>query len=80
LRSAILCLPVLFAAGMSLLDTLDGAFMNFAYSWAFSKQGARSTTTSPLVGAPANSPDPRSPANMNVAACADDTYAQRVPG
>ena len=34
---AILCLPVLFAAGMSLLDTLDGSFMNFAYGWAFSK-------------------------------------------
>jgi high-affinity nickel-transport protein len=34
---AILCLPILFAAGMSLLDTIDGAFMNFAYSWAFSK-------------------------------------------
>jgi high-affinity nickel-transport protein len=34
---AILCLPILFAAGMSLLDTLDGAFMNFAYGWAFSR-------------------------------------------
>jgi high-affinity nickel-transport protein len=34
---AILCLPVLFAAGMSLLDTIDGAFMNFAYGWAFSR-------------------------------------------
>ncbi|MEU6280940.1 HoxN/HupN/NixA family nickel/cobalt transporter [Streptomyces sp. NPDC047028] len=34
---AILCLPVLFAAGMSLLDTIDGSFMNFAYEWAFSK-------------------------------------------
>jgi nickel/cobalt transporter (NiCoT) family protein len=34
---AILCLPVLFAAGMCLLDTLDGSFMNFAYGWAFSK-------------------------------------------
>jgi nickel/cobalt transporter (NiCoT) family protein len=33
---AILCLPVLFAAGMSLLDTIDGSFMNFAYGWAFS--------------------------------------------
>jgi len=33
----IVCLPVLFAAGMSLLDTIDGAFMNFAYGWAFSK-------------------------------------------
>jgi high-affinity nickel-transport protein len=34
---AIVCLPILFAAGMSLLDTLDGAFMNFAYGWAFSR-------------------------------------------
>jgi high-affinity nickel-transport protein len=34
---AILCLPVLFAAGMSLLDAIDGAFMNFAYGWAFSQ-------------------------------------------
>jgi high-affinity nickel-transport protein len=31
---AILCLPILFTAGMTLLDTLDGIFMNFAYSWA----------------------------------------------
>ena len=28
---------MLFAAGMSLLDTIDGSFMNFAYGWAFSK-------------------------------------------
>ncbi len=34
---AILCLPILFAAGMCTLDTLDGSFMNFAYGWAFSK-------------------------------------------
>jgi len=34
---AILTLPILFAAGMSLLDTSDGCFMNFAYGWAFSK-------------------------------------------
>ena len=34
---AILCLPVIFAAGMSLLDTIDGSFMNFAYGWAFAK-------------------------------------------
>ncbi|WP_327299350.1 MULTISPECIES: HoxN/HupN/NixA family nickel/cobalt transporter [unclassified Streptomyces] len=32
---AVLCLPLLFAAGMSLFDTLDGTFMNFAYQWAF---------------------------------------------
>jgi high-affinity nickel-transport protein len=34
---AILCLPVLFAAGMCLFDTIDGTFMNFAYGWAFSR-------------------------------------------
>ncbi len=34
---AIMCLPIIFAAGMSLLDTIDGSFMNFAYGWAFSK-------------------------------------------
>ena len=32
---AILVLPLLFAAGMSLFDTLDGAFMQVAYQWAF---------------------------------------------
>jgi high-affinity nickel-transport protein len=32
---AILVLPLLFTAGMSLFDTLDGAFMNVAYRWAF---------------------------------------------
>jgi high-affinity nickel-transport protein len=35
--AAIVCLPILFAAGMSLLDTIDGSFMNFAYGWAFSQ-------------------------------------------
>ncbi|MDT8912033.1 HoxN/HupN/NixA family nickel/cobalt transporter [Amycolatopsis sp. PS_44_ISF1] len=34
---AILVLPILFAAGMSLFDTADGCFMNFAYGWAFAK-------------------------------------------
>ena len=34
---AMLSLPILFAAGMSLLDTADGVFMNFAYGWAFFK-------------------------------------------
>ncbi|WP_067681794.1 HoxN/HupN/NixA family nickel/cobalt transporter [Nocardia miyunensis] len=33
---AIVCLPLLFASGMSLFDTLDGTFMNVAYRWAFS--------------------------------------------
>jgi high-affinity nickel-transport protein len=34
---AILVLPVLFAAGMSLFDALDGIFMSRAYGWAFLK-------------------------------------------
>ncbi len=34
---AVLVLPILFAAGMSLLDSIDGTFMNFAYGWAFLK-------------------------------------------
>jgi len=32
----ILSLPILFAAGMSLMDTADGVFMTNAYKWAFS--------------------------------------------
>jgi nickel/cobalt transporter (NiCoT) family protein len=34
---AVMCLPVLFTAGMALLDATDGVFMNFAYGWAFAK-------------------------------------------
>ena len=34
---AILVLPILFAGGMCLMDTVDGVFMNFAYGWAFAK-------------------------------------------
>lgn len=33
---AVLSLPLLFAAGMALMDTADGAFMVKAYGWAFS--------------------------------------------
>jgi high-affinity nickel-transport protein len=33
----ILVLPVLFAAAMCLMDTIDGVFMNLAYGWAFAK-------------------------------------------
>jgi len=32
---AIICLPILFTAGMTLMDTTDGLFMNLAYEWAF---------------------------------------------
>jgi high-affinity nickel-transport protein len=34
---AILVLPILFAAGMCLMDTIDGVMMNGAYGWAFAK-------------------------------------------
>ncbi len=34
--AAVMALPLIFAAGMSLMDTTDGAFMTRAYSWAFS--------------------------------------------
>jgi nickel/cobalt transporter (NiCoT) family protein len=33
---AVISLPILFAAGMCLMDTADGAFMSHAYGWAFS--------------------------------------------
>lgn len=32
---AIIALPIIFAAGMSLMDTFDGIFMCKAYDWAF---------------------------------------------
>ena len=32
---AIIALPFIFAAGMSLMDSLDGIFMTKAYAWAF---------------------------------------------
>jgi high-affinity nickel-transport protein len=33
---AVVALPLLFAAGMSAMDTADGVFMSKAYGWAFS--------------------------------------------
>ena len=60
---AILCLPILFAAGMSLLDTIDGSFMNFAYGWAFSQPVRKVyynlTITGPLGGGRADHRDDR---------------------
>src|SRR5580693_2747140 len=32
---AVLCLPILFAAGMTMMDTTDGVLMSKAYNWAF---------------------------------------------
>jgi high-affinity nickel-transport protein len=34
---SILVLPILFAAGMCLMDTVDGVLMNAAYGWAFAR-------------------------------------------
>ena len=34
---AVLVLPMLFAAAMCFMDTLDGVFMNLAYGWAFAR-------------------------------------------
>jgi high-affinity nickel-transport protein len=34
---AILVLPILFAGGMCLMDTVDGVLMNGAYGWAFAR-------------------------------------------
>lgn len=34
---AVMCLPILFAAGMTLFDTLNSVFMNAAYGWAFQR-------------------------------------------
>ena len=50
---AILILPILFAAGMSVMDTTDGVFMNVAY-WAV-RRSERSSTTSPSPHCPSRS-------------------------
>ena len=39
--AAILSLPLLFAAGMTLLDTLDGVAMTHAYAWALHDPGKK---------------------------------------
>ncbi|HEY2768891.1 MAG TPA: HoxN/HupN/NixA family nickel/cobalt transporter [Solirubrobacteraceae bacterium] len=47
---AVLCLPILFAAGMSLMDSIDGACMNFAYGWACSKPVRRAYYNLTITG------------------------------
>jgi high-affinity nickel-transport protein len=37
----VLALPILFAAGMALMDTADGIFMSKAYRWAFASPAHR---------------------------------------
>src|SRR4029450_252489 len=44
---AILVLPVLFAAGMSLFDALDGVVMSAAYQWAFVKPIRNAVSNAP---------------------------------
>jgi high-affinity nickel-transport protein len=34
---AVMALPLMFAGGLLLFDTLDGCFMNYAYGWAFAR-------------------------------------------
>ncbi len=34
---AVLAMPLLFAGGMTLFDTMDGCFMTVAYGWAFAR-------------------------------------------
>ncbi|MCL1869148.1 MAG: HoxN/HupN/NixA family nickel/cobalt transporter [Promicromonosporaceae bacterium] len=38
---AVLVLPTLFAAGIALLDTVDGVVMSVAYEWALARPGRR---------------------------------------
>lgn len=47
---AVITLPILFAAGMSLFDTVDGCFMNFAYGWAFSRPARKIFYTLTVTG------------------------------
>ena len=62
---AILSLPILFAAGMSLFDTIDGCFMNFAYDWAFARRSARSSTTSRSPGSRSSWPSSSAPSRSS---------------
>lgn len=47
---AVLVLPVLFAAGISLFDTLDGAVMNAAYDWALARPLRKLTYNAVVTG------------------------------
>jgi len=62
---AIIALPILFAAGMSTMDTLDGVFMSKAYGWAFVTRSARSTTTSPPPACRSSWPSSSAPSNSS---------------
>ena len=47
---AILCLPVLFAAGMTLLDTLNGAATTKAYDWGLERPARRLAYNTGVTG------------------------------
>lgn len=47
---AILCLPILFAAGMTLLDTLNGAATTRAYDWALHEPAKRLAYNTGVTG------------------------------
>ena len=64
---AILCLPLLFAAGMSLMDSIDGSFMNFAYGWAFFKPVRKVFYNITITG-------------LSVAICAGDRHRSSSAG
>ena len=49
--SAILCLPILFAAGMTLLDTLNSAATARAYAWALAAPTRRIAYNVAVTGA-----------------------------
>jgi high-affinity nickel-transport protein len=55
---AVLCLPVLFAAGMSLFDTLDGFFMTAAYGWALAAPLRRISYNLVVTASPSPSRSP----------------------
>ena len=61
---AIVCLPLLFTAGMTLFDTVDSTFMTVAYRWAFANPvrkvyynltSPRCPSPSPSASAPSTS-------------------------
>jgi high-affinity nickel-transport protein len=48
--AALVCLPLLFAAGMTLFDTVDGVLMRFAYGWASARPSRRAAYNLAVTG------------------------------
>ena len=55
----IMLLPCMFAVGMSLLDTLDGMMMLWAYGYVLPTRVHRANRPAPTPPAPAPAPAPR---------------------